>query len=234
MTEMLPAAWAMKIATVIKDNFTMADILSLTNTFAADKDIEVKYSTAPEFMNKQNVAQQNLAKFSISQMIQFLHEIVDSKTGNQPMQLKELLQEFVLNFPDYTIAKDKESTRKMKSRFENYPKVAEAWSKAGVQLSSRNYREAVDNCRLALELLLKELFNNERSLENQKIEIGKLLSEQPKEFTNLLISQIRSYEVLQNQHFKHNLTDMDEIEVRYIFNTTYLIMDYLEKKTYDK
>lgn len=47
MNDTLPAAWAMKIATVIKDNFTMVNILSLTNTFAIDKDIEVKYSAAP-------------------------------------------------------------------------------------------------------------------------------------------------------------------------------------------
>lgn len=234
MTEILPAAWAMKVATVIKDNFTMADILSLTNTFAVGKDIEVKYSIAPQFMNKQNVAQQNLSTFSIPQTIQFLTEIVDSETGYQSMQLADLLKELVSKFPNHAIAKDREAVGKMKTRFEKYPQVAEAWAKAGFQLSVRNYREAVDNCRLALELLLKLLFNNEKSLENQKAAINDLLSEQPQEFTNMLISQIRSYEVLQNQHFKHNLPDMDEMEVRYIFNTTYLIMDYLEKKAYDK
>ncbi|HFK9594339.1 TPA: hypothetical protein ACIECS_001249 [Enterococcus faecium] len=234
MNETLSAAWVMKVATVIKDNFTMADILSLTNTFAAGKDIEVRYSAAPEFINKQNVAQQNLSTFSISQTIQFLTEIVDSETGYQLMQLADLLKELVSRFPNHTIEKDREAVGKMKTRFEEYPQVAGAWTKAGFQLSVRNYREAVVNCRLALELLLKQLFNNEKSLENQKAAINELLSEQPKEFTNMLISQIRSYEVLQNQHFKHNLPDMDEMEVRYIFNTTYLIMDYLEKKAHDK
>lgn len=109
MNEMLPAACSMKISTVIKDNFTMADILSLTNTFAAGKDIEVKYSVAPKFMNKQNVAQQNLSIFSISQTIQILTEIVDSETGYQPIQLEILLQELASRFPNHVNLKDTEA-----------------------------------------------------------------------------------------------------------------------------
>lgn len=111
-------------------------------------------------MNKQNVAQQNLATFSISQTIQFLNEIVDSETRYQPIQFAVLLQELVSKFPSHANANDKEATGKMKSRFECYPQIVEAWAKAGFQLSVRNYREAVDNCRLGLELLLKQLFNH--------------------------------------------------------------------------
>lgn len=44
----------------------------------------------------------------------------------------------------------------MKSRFEDYPQVVEVWTRAGFQLSVRNYREAVDNCRIASKAVVQE------------------------------------------------------------------------------
>lgn len=85
-----------------------------------------------------------------------------------------------------------------------------------------------------MELFFKAIFQNNKSLENQKPNIGSYLLEQPKEFRELIMSQISSYERLQNQQFKHNLPDnLGEDEIRYILNVTYLIMDYMERKSHD-
>lgn len=234
MSEQIPGAWAMKIASVLKDNYTMADILSLTNSFGATNDIDIKYSQAPKMMNKQNVAQQNLSMFSVSQVIQFLTDIVESGTGIMPEELSDLLQETIEKFPNEANLQDTKTIEKIKEKFSEYEGVPEAWSKAQRNLAMKHFRESVDNGRLAMELFFKAIFQNNKSLENQKPNIGSFLSEQPKEFRELIMSQISSYERLQNQQFKHNLPDnLREDEIRYILNTTYLIMDYMERKSHD-
>lgn len=235
MAKKIPPAWEMKIATVLKDNFTMANILSLTNSFGADHDIDIPYIRAPEGMNKQNLAQQNISNFEIAQVIQFISEIVDSETGYYSEQIEQLLQELIGKFPDEASTDDAKAVSRISEKFLDYPGVPDAWNRVQRNLAMRHYRESIDNARLALELFFKFLFDNDKSLENQKSEIGKFLSDQPKEFRDLVISQVRTYEVLQNQQIKHNLpTGLDEAEIRYILNTTYLIMNYMEKKSNDK
>lgn len=231
MSEPIQAAWAMKVASTIKDNFTMADILSLTNSFGASNNIPIRYTVAPPRINKQNVAQQNISRFSVAQVIQFVSEIIESGTGNYPEQIENLLKELIKRFPNELSIDDSKSVSELMVRFVNYQGVPEVWKKAQINLSMKNYRESIDNARLALELFFKSVFNNSKSLENQKSEIGTFLSNRPKEFRDLIITHIRSYEMLQNQQVKHNLpSGLDEDEIRYILNTTYLIMDYMEKK----
>lgn len=186
-------------------------------------------------MNKQSLAQQNISNFEIAQVIQFISEIVDSKTGYYPEQIEQLLQELIEKFPDKVLTNDAKAVSRISEKFLDYPGVPDVWNTSQQSLAMRHYRESIDNARLALELFFKLLFDNDKSLENQKSEIGKFLSDQPKEFRDLVISHVRTYEVLQNQQIKHNLpTGLDEAEIRYILNTTYLIMNYMEKKSNDK
>lgn len=225
--EDLPSAWIMKIATVLKDNFTMAEILSLTNTFGANHDIPIAYHVAPDFMNKQTVANKNISKFNSSQMILFLDELTEAKMGWLPEQIAQLAEEVVAKFGSDKI----ETASKINNRFKDYPDIMEIWGRAITCLSNNQYHEAVNNSRLALEKLLKSLFKNNKSLENQKSNIGISLEDTSAEFKNLFMSQLRSYEILQNEQFKHDYTPhLGTLEVRYILNTTFLMMDYIEKK----
>nr|WP_019774961.1 hypothetical protein [Streptococcus sobrinus] len=77
--EKIPSTWIMRIATIIKDNFTMAEILSLTNSFGAEHDIKITYQDAPDFMTKQALANKNFSNFTPTQMISFLTELDESK-----------------------------------------------------------------------------------------------------------------------------------------------------------
>lgn len=223
----IPSAWVMKIATIIKDNFTMSEIISLTNSFGANNDIEILHFCAPDFVNKQTIVYENLKNFSKEQMIQFLDELVESNTGYFPEQIDKLSKEVINKFGTNKI----ETVSKIKKRFSDYPEVNEIWERAVVCLTNGQYHESVNNSRLALEKMLKILFDNCKSLENQKQNISNALIDTPVEFKNLLISQIRSYEIMQNELFKHNfIKEFENCEVKYILNTTYIIMDYLEYK----
>lgn len=71
---------------------------------------------------------------------------------------------------------------------------------------STDDRSCLDDFRLAIELLLKEVLHNEKSLENQKDCLGCYLEDKgiSKELKNFLILSIGLYEKYQNEHVKHN------------------------------
>lgn len=170
------------------------------------------------------MTRERLTLFTVSQMLLFLKELYDAN----PDKYFVVYNLIVKAYPEYL---SKANVKLISQRFEKYSNIVQIWEKADIHLQEGHFRESVDNSRLAIELLCKDLFENEKSLENQKGKIGELLKNQPKEFKDLVISHIRSYEVLQNEQFKHNFPKgIEEIEVRYILKTTFLIMDYLERK----
>ncbi len=227
--EKIPSTWIMRIATIIKDNFTMAEILSLTNSFGAEHDIKITYQDAPDFMTKQALANKNFSNFTPTQMISFLTELDESKMGACPQEITDLKEELIAKFSNTQT----EAASKTKKRFSKYPDVVDIWERSVNCLSNQQYHESVNNSRLALEKLLKQLFTNNKSLENQKSIISEYLKSEnvPKEFINLVMQHLRIYEIVQNELFKHDFTkEFRESEINYILNTTYLLMDYIERK----
>lgn len=84
--------------------------------------------------------------------------------------------------------------------------------------------------RVSLELLLRSLLNNEKSLENQWSILGEKLKNEnvSKEITNLFEKILKYYVDYQNQYIKHN--DMvKENEIELIISQTNTIMQFLIK-----
>nr|WP_019774960.1 hypothetical protein [Streptococcus sobrinus] len=149
--------------------------------------------------------------------------------GACPQEITDLKEELIAKFSNTQT----EAASKTKKRFSKYPDVVDIWERSVNCLSNQQYHESVNNSRLALEKLLKQLFENNKSLENQKSSISEFLKSKniPNEFINLVIQHLRTYEILQNELFKHDFTkEFRESEVEYILNTTYLLMDYIERK----
>lgn len=64
------------------------------------------------------------------------------------------------------------------SWLDEYPNTKKSFSKAlKIKKSPDKYRNIIDELRLSIEFLFKQLFNNSKSLENQKNNIGDYLKE---------------------------------------------------------
>lgn len=80
-----------------------------------------------------------------------------------------------------------------------------------------DYRTALDNFRVSLELFLKQLLNNQLSIEKQLDILGRYLKDKgvPPGIRGMIRSQIDFYANYQNDHVKHNnkveLTDVNTI-----------------------
>ena len=91
----------------------------------------------------------------------------------------------------------------------------------------------MDNARLALELLLKELLCNKKSLEKQHEDLGRKLKvlNVPVEIRNRLSSSLKDYTAIQNNHSKHNTCEsLTELEVNFVLNDTHMLTKYLIQK----
>lgn len=95
----------------------------------------------------------------------------------------------------------------------------------GIQGKERN---VVDHLRLSLELLLKDIFNNGKSLENQKSDIGNYLKSKniSPEISNLLERVLDYYAKHQNNKAKHDCAVLSS-EVEFILYLTGTVMRFL-------
>lgn len=89
----------------------------------------------------------------------------------------------------------------------------------------------MDDLRFSLEMLVKAILKNSKSLENQKSELGNFLKENSisGEIINLYTDKIlKFYTDYQNNNVKHN-ENYNEIEVDFIFEQTAVLMRLLIK-----
>jgi hypothetical protein len=98
-----------------------------------------------------------------------------------------------------------------------YPKAAKQYQLALNKLNeSKHERNLLDDLRLSLEILIKCILNNNKSLENQIDEIGSYLKSKgtSAELRNMFITLIKYYCKYQNNYIKHDdLVKPSEIEL---------------------
>lgn len=92
-------------------------------------------------------------------------------------------------------------------------------------------REVVDNLRLSLELLMKDVLGNRKSLENQKTDIGKFLKSKgvSSEISKMFWQLLDYYSKYQNDKAKHNIAVPSE-EVEFILYLTGTIIRFLSTR----
>ena len=90
-----------------------------------------------------------------------------------------------------------------------------------IKRTESNYRGIIDELRLSIELLFKQLFKNEKSLENQTENIGRYFKENniSIEISNMYIKLMDLYTKFNNNNAKHN-DKIKEIEIDYMIYLT--------------
>ena len=108
---------------------------------------------------------------------------------------------------------------------QSYPKAHKELSEALQEFLKKSYRDAVDKTRLALEIFLKELLKNDKSLENQKDEICRYFgNEIHTNIKSMFLNILDLYTKFNNDKAKHNSGSFNEYEVEFLF---YLVGNFI-------
>ena len=113
----------------------------------------------------------------------------------------------------------------------DYPESSKLYDSALIKFNNNVFeRNLLDDLRLSLEVLLKSIFGNSKSLENQIPQIGSFISTNggSKEFSNMFRVLADYYAKYQNSFVKHNDAVVEE-EVEFIFEMTSSFMKHLVK-----
>lgn len=191
------------------------------------------YPFNPRTINKRTALRQNLEQFNAKEQFKIIKDLceIDSfRNNNEIKNLKTKLYTRYNKYADDEI-EDKQLIIETKHWLQEYPKVLCQYDNSLEKFKNGIYeRNTLDDMRLAFELLVKDILNNNKSLENQLSELGTLLKDRgvSDELRNMVATMIGYYTKFQNNHVKHNDL-VNENEVEYVIELTSVLMKFLIK-----
>ena len=147
---------------------------------------------------------------------------------NVPLEIKKTKTD-ILFYPAGAKLLDEKIINDNLDWLSNYSKSYDAFVNSLNKIGKKGEeRDTVDNLRLSLELLIKDILQNNKSLENQKDTIGIFLKERnvSKEISNLFWTVLDFYSKYQNNKAKHDY-NVSSKEVEFILYLTGTLMRFL-------
>ncbi|HAF36857.1 MAG TPA: hypothetical protein DCG88_23230 [Sphingobacterium sp.] len=176
----------------------------------ADKNfLNLEDKNGKKVSNKRTAFFENLKAFSPNEQFEIINDLCDSYSGTPgAIQLKQLL---ITQYKDLRMTSpiddSAEKIEEVSGILSMFPKAEAAYNTAVEKFKNNIYqRNAVDDLRLSLELLVKEILNNEKSLENQQAELKKFLTSRKvlPEIANLIWANIDNITKYHNRYVKHD------------------------------
>lgn len=233
------------ISNVIKEltkkevHLTGTNIRKKFEDFALKYSVKIPYTSREqkgEMISKSEVFYENIQCFSGEQKFSIIKDFLEIPEISGEQKIKELRNELITKFGSY--APISVNLKDISQRIDetqlwlkDYPEALKQYKSALEKLNTDSYtRNALDDLRLCLELFLKEYLNNDKSLENQKSEIGKCLKKEniSKELRNMFSSLFDYYVKYQNNNVKHNVK-YNSNETYFIFELTTVFLRFLVK-----
>jgi hypothetical protein len=220
---------------------TTTYFLKKFNAYAVKFDVELPISSHPfpeGISNKRVAFFENLKSFSAEQQFEIISELSnDINSSKENLEdLKKLKISLVGNYKELAIslAKDRINDSLIEETqhwLAEYPEVFAVYSEALQKYSNNIFeRNTLDDIRVSLEILLKKIFGNEKSLENQCALIGEYVIEKggSKELTNMFLKLVDYFCKYQNTYVKHN-DNVNKDETEIIIELASSFMKYLLK-----
>lgn len=213
------------------------EIIKATASYAVEYDVQLPHSSYPfDAPNKRTALYDNLMAFDGLQQYRIIKELCEHRSfrPGKNRDREELKIRLATRYPDFAgeaPASDINETLIEETRhwLDSYSDALESYNSALQKYEAAIFhRNLIDDLRLALELLLKKLFNSDKSLENQLPALGKFIKESggSKELANMFQKLVEYYAKYQNSYAKHDSAVIEE-EIEFIFEITSSFMKHL-------
>jgi|AntAceMinimDraft_17_1070374.scaffolds.fasta_scaffold14559_2 hypothetical protein len=200
-----------------------------------DYSVDIPHYKLPftDVANKRTAFLENLQRFNSDQQFEIINELSEQLAHLD--SVKDLKHKLYSQYPDYIpdgeqILKSelvKETQHWLKAFAKSFELYNSALDKFAQQIYQRNL---VDDLRLSLEVLLKELLNNNKPLEKQIADVGAYQQAKgiSSESTNMFNTLLDYYSKYQNKYVKHD-DNVNEKEIEFIVDLTSTFMKFITK-----
>ena len=236
----IPATFIQYAADILADTskgLSGGDIVKATAAYAVEYGVNLPHPTYPfEAPNKRTALYDNLMAFSGPQQYRIIRELCDHRsfTIMQCPERKDLKIRLVTRYshldPKDTPSEVNETLlEETKHWLEDYPEALSLFGQALDKYEHGSFqRNVLDDLRLSLETLLKSMFQNEKSLENQIQYIGAYIKSKggSSELANMFFKLIDYYSKYNNSYVKHSDSVIEE-EIEFVIEITSSFMKHL-------
>lgn len=236
----IPAAFIQYASEILADTnkgLSGNDVISTTVAYAVEYDINLPHPNFPtDAPNKRTVLYKNLMAFTPQQQFRIIKELCDhpSLLHKEDSRRKDLKIKLITRYahfdPKDTASEINETLiEETKHWLKSFPEVLDLYSQALKKYEHGVFhRNLLDDLRLALEKLLRVIFRDEKSLENQIPNVGKYIkaSGGSSEFSNMFGRLVDYYSKYNNTYVKHDDAVIEE-EIEFLFEITSSFMKHL-------
>ena len=228
MKNRIPLVLLNDVEDQISQHFSANELIDLTYEFAKsyNKSIPIDDPNYGSF-NKKELLSTNLNVLSDNEKIEFLSQIKYHSRLCEDDFLRDEIDLLVKDASNGVI----KARNSFSTLLETYSiDLKNQWQRTYRFYDHLDYRNALDNMRLTIELLIKRITGSEASLENQKSALGKFFEDKDisKEVRNLFFKMLDMYEKIQNHEAKHNLPqNLNSKEIKFLMNQSTVIIKFL-------
>ncbi len=238
--EKIPAHFVQYAADILGDTnggLSGPNIVKATAAYAVEYDVNIPHPSYPfGFLNKRTALHENLMAFSGPQQYRIIKELCEhhSFTSEPSKERKELKVRLVTRYA--SLAPESENSEINETLIEEtrhwldgYPEALQLYNGALAKYEGQFFhRNLLDDLRLALEKLLRAVFDNNKSLESQIKFLGDYIKKRggSVELANMFVKLVDYYAKYHNSYVKHNDAVIEE-EIEFIFEITSSFMKHL-------
>jgi len=237
----LSTAFLQRAAEVLSKTLSGSQIVSVTSAFAVDFNVDIPHAAYPfQAASKRSALFENLRAFTPGQQYQVIYELSDRVAANPNASLEDKMAasnlKLTLLSRYYELANA--ATRngevpvvvtEVRHWLANFPTARKTYEEALQKHTSGLFtRNALDDLRLSLEALLRQLLANDKSLEKQVPEVGRYIKQRggSAELANMFEKLIDYYSKYQNTYVKHD-DAVPSSEAEFIIEVTACFMKHL-------
>jgi hypothetical protein len=220
--------YASDILADTQTGLTATEIAKFFVSQSVDYGVDIPYSGAPfsDVPNKRTAFLKNLEVFNPQQQFSIILELCHLDKFQENTSVTDLKSKLLQQYSEFAekpqIQVDKTLLEDTSHWLANYPNAYKQFTLALGKYNNKVYeRNLLDDLRLCLELLLKDVLKNSRRLEKQISDLGEYQKERgiSTEVRNMFATLLIHYATYQNENVKHN-DRVNPNEVDFILEVT--------------
>jgi hypothetical protein len=216
---------------------TGTEIINYSTDYAVQYNVDVPFFNYPfeGVPNKRTALKENIKVFPAAAQFAILRDLCDLPKFRDNKAAKDLKIKLISRYGALAQGEDNAINESLieetKHWLEEYPDVLKIYNEALEKWANNiHQRNLLDDIRLSVELLLKGILGNQKSMENQQKELGDFISEKgaSKELNNMFLKLVDYFGKYNNTYVKHN-DNVNDNEIEIIVEIASSFMKFLIK-----